>query len=242
MKSTLVAICLSCLLALRPSFAELPAQILDLSGWKLTLPVGAGEPDEIEPPKLLSFVDNKHFFVSKKAGGVVFRAYCDGVTTKGSRYPRCELREMKEKPGGGMIDAAWSTDDRATHSMMATLAITKTPDVKKHVVCAQIHDASDDVMMLRLEGTKLFVERNEFERIMLNRRYEFGTPVKLKLQAGSGRIKLWYNDTQMMDWQHSRQGCYFKVGCYTQSNRDKGDTPESYGEVVVSRLRIEHSQ
>ncbi len=141
-----------------------------------------------------------------------------------------------------MIDVAWSTDDIAFHTLTASVAITKTPVVKKHVVCVQIHDADDDVMMLRLEGTKLFVERNEVDRVMLDRKYELGTPIDLTITAGRGRIKLWYNNDEVMDRKVSGKRCYFKAGCYTQSNLGKGDTREAYGEVVISRLRVEHSR
>ena len=43
-----------------------------------------------------------------------------------------------------------------------------------------------------------------------------------------------------MDWEVDTTGCYFKAGCYTQSNESKGDKPESYGEVVIYKLVVEH--
>jgi len=35
-------------------------------------------------------------------------------------------------------------------------------------VCTQIHDAKDDIMAVRLEGNKLFIETNESGNIKLD--------------------------------------------------------------------------
>ncbi len=169
----------------------------------------------------------------------MLRARCDGVTSKNSEYPRSELREMKRD---GKSEASWGTADGKIHSILVVQAITQTPAVKKHVVCAQIHDAKDDVMMVRLEGKKLFIERNKSGDITLDHNYKLGTMFKLKIQAGAGRIKVWYNGSLKMDWELSRTGCYFRVGCYTQSNTKKGDRPDSYGEVVIYKLQVTHSE
>ncbi len=220
--------------------AEPPANSLDLSHWMLTLPVDtvrSGSPDEIKQPALESFVDLRYFLVNEMDSGVVFRAHCGGSTTKGSKFPRCELREMTD---GGRARAAWDTDGQTFHTLTMRAAITKTPPVKKHVVCAQIHDLEDDVMMIRLEGTKLFIERNSVGDVMLDHDYELGAPIDVKIQAGDGHINVWYEGDLKMNWKVSRRGCYFKAGCYTQSNLEKGDAAESYGEVVIYQLDVEH--
>lgn len=221
------------------STAEPPGAILDLSDWRLTLPIDTerkGSPDEISQPELDTFVDPRYFHAAEGSAGVIFRAHCGGKTTKGSSFPRCELREVTQQ---GNKRVFWDTSDDSIHTMKMTVAITATPSVKQHVVCAQIHDAEDDLMMVRLEGTKLFIERNEVERVMLNRKYELGTPFNLKIQAGGGKVKVWYDEKLSMNWEVSRQDCYFKAGCYTQSNLAKGDSEDSYGEVLISKLRIE---
>lgn len=38
------------------------------------------------------------------------------------------------------------------------------------------------------------------------------------------------------------KGCYFRAGCYTQSNTKKGDSPDSYGEVVIHELKVTHTK
>lgn len=220
--------------------AEWPAKVLDLSRWKLTLPVEgarAGRPAEIKQPELNTFADPRFFFVDATTSGVVFRAPCGGAVTKNSGYPRCELREMT---GDGTAPAAWGTDDGGIHTLTATLAVTRTPPIKPHVVCAQIHDAEDDVLMIRLEGAKLFVERNRHGDALLDSDVRPGVPFDLKIQAGGGRIRVWHNGDLRLDWETARRGCYFKAGCYTQSNPGKGDAPDAYGEVIIHRLRIDH--
>ncbi len=218
---------------------QFPGSVLDLSNWRLTLPVDtprSGKPDEVEQPELQECSDPRSFFVDSSGKGVAFRAHCDGVPTKGSGYPRSELRQMVKN---GKKQASWDTDDDDLQSMEMRVAITVAPVKKQHVVCAQIHNADDDLAMIRLEGTKLFVERNSVDRVMLDRHYKMGTPFDLKMQAGGGKVKVWYNGDERMDWKVTSRGCYFKAGCYTQSNLSKGDDASSYGEVVIYRLKID---
>ena len=216
--------------------ADPPSRVLDLARWKVTLPVDTdlpGHPDEIVPRALAQLVDPAHFFVRDQ--GVVFRAPCGGVTTRGSSYPRCELREMAP---GGKDEATWSTTDTAPHTLHFTAAITKVPARKPHVVIAQIHDAKNDLLMVRLEGDKLFIERQEGGDVPLQRPYVLGAPIDIKIEAGAGRIQAWLGGELKMDWPVNRKGCYFKAGCYTQSNPQNGDDPADYGEVVITALHL----
>lgn len=221
--------------------ADVPGAVLDLSHWKLTLPMarkGSKNADEVRQPQLSMFQDPACFFVASTGEGVVFRATCGGTTTKGSKYPRCELRELFGS--GKESTATWDTDDGTVHTLDATLAITQTPVHKKHVVCAQIHDAKDDLLMVRLEGKKLFIERNKAGDVALDENYRLGTMFDLRIEARNGRVKVWFNNGLKLDWEQSRQGCYFKAGCYTQSNVEKGDAPDAYGEVVIRKLSLSH--
>ena len=221
--------------------SEIPAEVLDLSAWKVTLPADLperkGSPDEIRQPQLKTFIEPGAFFVNENGKGVVFRAISGAMTTVNSKYPRSELREMT---ADGSASAAWNTNDDHIHTMTLQQAVTKTPEVKPHVVCAQIHDKKDDVMMVRLEGQRLFIERNKTGDVELDTAYVLGTSFNLRIEAGNGRVKVWYNDVLSMDWETVRTGCYFKAGCYTQSNVEKGDKPDAYGEVVITALAISH--
>lgn len=220
-------------LAMCPLVARELTEFGGLEGWKLTLPYDTpvkGRPDEIGWPALARFADDRCFFTDEE-GRLVFRARCDGVTTKGSKYPRTELREME-----GAREAAWDVADAKIRRLDLVFAVTHLPEVKPHVVCAQIHDASRDVLMVRLEGSKLLLERTGREDVVLERKYVLGSAVAVQVEAGAGRIRVWYQDELRADWPENARGCYFKAGCYVQSNVSKGDAPEDCGEVRFSRI------
>lgn len=204
-----------------------------LVGWKLTLPFDTpakGVPDEIPESALPTFADARCFHLDE-AGRLVFRARCDGVTTRGSKYPRAELREME-----GAREAAWDVADAKIRRLDLAFAVTHLPEAKPHVVCAQIHDASQDVLMVRLEGSKLLLERTGREDVVLERKYVLGSEVAVRIEAGTGRIRVWHQDELRAEWPETAKGCYFKAGCYVQSNVSKGEAPEDFGEVRFSRI------
>src|SRR5690606_12628357 len=114
--------------------------------------------------------------------GVLFNAPCVAVSTENSKYPRSELREMT--PSGG--PAAWSNTS-GEHHMAVDLTITKIPVVKPHLVVGQIHDKDDDVIMIRLEGKRLFVESDGDEIALLDANFQLGTRLRYAIWAGNGR-------------------------------------------------------
>lgn len=217
----------------------IPSQVLSLVNWKINLPVENAK--QIKQPALKTFEDERFFFVNETNDGVVFNAPCqaDGTdaTTKNSKYPRSELREMAY---GGMAEADWDTDN-GKHVMTIDQMITSTPEVKPHVVVGQIHDADDDVVMIRLEGSRLFVEAEGVDLGALDTDYKLGTRFTVKITAENDVIEVDYNGETMVTYDVHKEGCYFKAGMYTQSNVDKGDKPEAYGEVVIYDLNVEHT-
>lgn len=217
----------------------LPADLLNLLNWKVTLPVNtshAGNPDEILQPELDSFSDKNYFFVDSTDKSVVFRANCGGATTSGSGYPRSELREMTKN---GSANASWSTTS-GTHTLEITQAITHLPVVKPHVVAGQIHNSDDDVIVVRLEGSKLFIDLNGKTGPVLTSTYKPGDIFTFKFVARNGGIECFYNGKYIYRHAISTSGCYFKVGCYTQSNLSKGDAANAYGEVKVLAATVTH--
>ncbi|WP_394839656.1 polysaccharide lyase family 7 protein [Pendulispora rubella] len=220
---------------------EAPAKVLDLTNWKVTLPTGSSEkPKEVTQPSLATFSVDPYFKVNPAGNGVQFRAPTNGVTTSGSGYPRSELREMK---AGGKSNASWSTSS-GTHTMIIDEAITAVPKKKKHVVAGQIHDANDDVIVIRLEFPKLFVDINGDEGPTLDANYVLGKRFTVKFVASAGKIKIYYNDASSPAYTLSKKtsGCYFKAGAYTQSNCDKEDScgASNYGEVNIYGLKVTH--
>jgi len=213
-----------------------PSGIINLTNRKLTLPAGGDEPDEIDQPKLAGFRDPRYFHVNALGDGVVFRAPVGGATTGNSEYPRSELREMT---AGGKKQASWSGKS-GTHVMTITEAITALPEGKPQVVAGQIHDDEDDVVMVRLNGTKLFVEADGKQVGVLDPAYRLGTRFTVQLVATPGLIRVTYNGIKTVGLERKGSGYYFKAGCYTQANDDNSDKG-SYGEVVIHALTVQHS-
>lgn len=218
--------------------AEYPATKLDLTNWKITLPVDKDRnnaADEVKQPQLHTLSYPPYFMLTPD--GVAFRAYADGATTDNSGYPRSELREMTD---GGQKKASWSSTE-GSHSMTIEEAVTHLPDVKHEVVAGQIHDASDDIIMIRLEGTHLFVEANGKNIGDLNPNYSLGKKFVVKITAENGKINVFYDNVQKVTYDKSGTGYYFKAGCYTQTNTSRGDPASSYGEVVIYDLEVSHT-
>lgn len=222
--------------------AILPAQLLDLQNWYLTLPTGLPkDPDDVYQPELALFQVDPYFRVSPDGKGVLFMAHAGGVTTSGSSYPRSELREMVN---GGTGKAAWSTTE-GRHTMIVTQAITHLGVVKPDMVAAQIHDADSDEVMIRLIKSSLHVEYKPTgvkQTHELTPSYQLGIFYTVKIEASDGEIRVFYEDmtTPALSFANTKTGCYFKAGAYTHSSVEKGDAPDAYGEVVISALEVRH--
>jgi hypothetical protein len=219
-----------------PPIAVTPALVLDLSNWKLTLPTPdtRGDPLEIEQPELATFSD-ENFRVTGRS--VTFTAPVTGATTPGSKYPRSELREMTN---GGRSPASWSSTS-GTHVMEIVQLISQLPGKKQELVAGQIHDAEDDVVMIRLEDEDLFVEHDGERLADLATNYILGSTFVVRIEASDGHIRVSYNGELKLDYPFEGSGLYFKAGVYTQSNADNNEPPGSIGQVVISRLQVTHS-
>jgi hypothetical protein len=213
-----------------------PADVLDLTNWYLTLPTGAdGDPDTVEQPDLDTYT-SRYFQLNAAQDGVGFTANADGVTTKNSTYPRTELREMN-----GQHKAAWS-NTTGVHTLRVTEAVTELPEAKPETVTAQIHDGSDDVLQIRLEGPRLMVQYDDGAKdVTLDPNYQLGTPYEIQIVAAEGHVQISYNGAQKADLPLAGSGWYFKAGAYLQSNTGKGEKASAVGQVVIYSLTVTHS-
>jgi hypothetical protein len=219
-----------------------PGNILDLKNWKITLPVGStNSAMEINNPELSRYQHEAYFRVNDECDGVRFRAPTSGVTTTGSDYPRSELREMTDS---GSLKASWTTTS-GSHSMFIDQAITAVPFIKRHVVAGQIHDQNDDVVTVRLEYPKLFIEINGADGPILDPNYMLGRRFTVQFIARDGRIEIYYNGGKQpaLELKHAGAGNYFKAGAYTQSNCNTENFcgTDNYGEVMIYKLQVDHS-
>lgn len=143
--------------------------------------------------------------------------------------------------------AAWSNTS-GTHTMEIDEAITAVPKGKKHIVAGQIHDASDDVVVIRLEFPKLFVDINGTAGPTLDPAYTLGKRFTVKFVASGGKINIYYNGAAAPAFTLTKSisNSYFKAGAYTQSNctreQEYGSTCgiDNYGEVVIYNVRVTH--
>ncbi|MEN9328004.1 MAG: hypothetical protein RI947_812 [Candidatus Parcubacteria bacterium] len=222
-----------------------PAQILNLTNWKITLPIGSGSPTEIKQPQLNTYMIDPWFKVNSTCDGIQFRAHTSApVTTANSSYPRSELREMINN---GLANAAWSNSS-GTHTMFIEEAITAVPKGKKHVVAGQIHDGSSDVIVIRLEFPKLFVDIGGTEGSILDPAYILGKKFTVKFVASGGKISIYYNGSSTAAHTITKtiSNSYFKAGAYTQSNCSREQAAgtlcaaDNYGEVIIYNLSVTH--
>ncbi|MFJ1996771.1 polysaccharide lyase family 7 protein [Streptomyces asiaticus] len=220
---------------------EYPADVLDLTNWKLTLPTGEDEdPTDITQPALATFSAKPWFQVTGNCDAVRFRSAVNGVTTGGSDYPRAELREMTDD---GAEEAGWSATE-GTHTLVVKEAFTALPKEKPHLVGAQIHGGDDDVTVFRLEGSKLYItDGDDAHHHLVTDDYELGTEFEAKFVARNGKIDAYYNGQRETTISSDGDTNYFKAGAYTQANCGNSDPcdDDNYGEVRISSLKATHS-
>lgn len=220
--------------------AAYPGQIINLNNWKLTLPTGGSkDPTEIKQPSLATYKNDPYFLVSGD-NGVRFRAPVTGVTTSGSSYPRSELREMVNN---GKDKASWSSTS-GKHTMYLEQAVTHLPKAKPHIVVGQVHDSSDDVIVIRLEGKKLQIDVDGADGPVLDSNYTLGKKFAVKFEVQGGQTKIYYNNSNTPAYTLSRSysGAYFKAGAYTQSNcsRETDCSANNYGEAIIYKAVVTH--
>lgn len=216
-----------------------PAQAINLSNWKLTLPVGAvGSPTEVKQPQLAAYAISPWFTVVPPCAAAQFLAPVNGVTTAGSTYPRSELREMNSDG----TNASWSSTS-GTHTLTILQSINRLPAVKPDVVAGQIHDSFDDVSTFRLRGTNLYITDGDLSRHKLvTSTYALGTRFEAKFVVTAGKVEAYYNGVLQTTISKSFTGAYFKAGAYTQANCATSAPCDStnFGQVVIYSLAVTH--
>ncbi len=233
-----------------PSDCDVPADVLDLSNWKITIPFGDEEgtedgntvsATEITQPDLDDYDLSPYFTPSSDCDAVQFRAHAGGATTSGSGYPRSELREMVED---GSDEIAWDSDE-GVHTFDVTLMVTHLPDVKRHITVAQIHDGDDDVLTFRVEGdilkTEIDGDDGDFEMD-----YDLDDVIELSFVVEDDVSRAYVDGDLVETVERSYSGAYFKTGAYTQSacggsNEIDGESCSAYGEVHIFDLSVNHT-
>lgn len=247
-----------------PGTADVPSDLMDnCNQWKITYPDGE------EDKTLCGEDNNEYWYVNDDKNAMVFRVpiTTDNGSTPNSDYIRSELREREED---GSADIYWTTD--GTHVVYVQQAITHLPTVKDELVATQIHgnkdDGIDDAMVLRLEGSHLFLSFNGGDLrddVTITTSYSLGTIHEVIFEVINGKHYCYYSEdggleskynsgsadsylvkdgsnSYVMDLDYDES--YFKIGNYTQSNSEKegdeSDKSDNYGEVVVYDFWVNH--
>jgi hypothetical protein len=121
---------------------------IDLSNWKVTLPIprSDGKPIEVEPPAILDYASDpvlKPFMYNDSSdGSLVFYTY-PGASTTNSSYSRTELREQMT-PGSN--DDNWTfSEGGEIHGLLSVPDISQESDGDYHrTIIMQIHGRLTD--------------------------------------------------------------------------------------------------
>lgn len=243
-----------------------PRSAMDLAPWGLNIPFnedGIDGPLErsawISGAALDWYVLPWYFETNACNTGVIFRAHAGGATTGGSGYPRSELREMQPT---GNRRASWDSDS-GRHVMRIVQSINRLPEMKSHVVAGQIHDDDDDVTVVRLEGTKLWMtDGNDKMDPPITESYQAGAPFEIMFVVEDDETLLYYRQRPDLGTgdappepfdlseptrtlQRRYVEAYFKAGSYVQSACDgdrkvDGEACSAYAEVEIFELEVSH--
>jgi hypothetical protein len=236
------------LTATTPAVTEalFPHQVLNLTNWKLTLPVdydANGIADEIKQPQLSTYSLPPYFCTTPGGTAVTFRAYAGGATTSGSGYPRCELREMTSN---GSQEAKWSSSV-GTHTMEIDQVVLSLPVQKPEMVVGQIHNSSDDIVVFRLEGSKLYVNVNGKNKTpAVTDNYVPGTRFTVKFVVAANQTYCYYNGVLKYTLSKTYSNAFFKAGAYIQSackgpKAVPGELCTASGAVDIYRVTVTHN-
>lgn len=225
---------------------------IDLSNWKLTLPIDAsgklqGKAVEVKQP-MLSTYRSEWFYLNAAGDGYTFVAPTIGATTsKKTKNIRGEWRQMN-----GDKLAAWSSPV-GCNTMTVELSVDVLPiGPKPHVVVAQIHDGGDDVTVFRVEGSitdrsraSIWITDGDSTRgFMLTDNYRLGERIQVGFDVADGVIRYTFNGATVDYWQAKKvTGCYFKTGCYNQSGGIVTRLPDGrpdYAQVTIYACAVTH--
>lgn len=158
------------------------------------------------------------------------RCPCDGETTKNSKFPRCELREMVNGE-----KAKWSSS-KGVHKFKATFVVGKLPSVKPEVCVFQIHDGSNDRLQLIVSGDQLIYK---FENVKFPLgRHETAFRVECTVRDDYAFLRV--NEMRGLRFYLKSDSLFFKTGNYMQSNLEIEKDENVYSLIKIYELAVHH--
>jgi hypothetical protein len=219
-----------------------PADLSDvqfLSKWKITLPITfTNDPNkagEVKQPSLQTYSHPDYFHLGANGTSIIFKAIAGGArTSTGTAYPRSELREMA---GTGTTNAAWNCTGTSNGMSIHQALLTTTPTDAPNATIAQIHDASNDNLMVKYFGpatgangttdTGVIEARfnNDTQTVQLDPAYKLGDEMTIDVTTTPSGVRVQYEnlrtgvtaDTSTIAMSGVSGSCFYKAGLYIQT-------------------------
>ena len=216
---------------------------IDLSQFELQSPIKKGDGILIIPAdKLLEGFTAEYFYYNPDASAT-FMCPTNGATTENAKYPRCELRERREK-------GEWSL--KGSHVLDVACRVNKLAG-GKGVIIGQIHGTNSKmypqlVKLFWRNDNSIMVECRDDKDPTKHVQHTFGTYklgelINYLISVDGEDVTICINSVgthtstrfSFKNKYWTKQKYYFKVGNYLQNN--KGD---DLSLVTFSRIRIVH--
>ncbi|WP_312513861.1 polysaccharide lyase family 7 protein [Chryseobacterium culicis] len=214
-KYTLFLWCSVFVSAQNNGFDKVPQSQFNLSPFDLQLPIPKNNSIVIiQGPEVQNFA-SKNFYFWPQDKSIRFFCSSDGQPTKGSHYPRTELREKNE----------WHFENK--HTLKVRMAVLQQPGTGK-IIIGQIHGHSKGTEALKIwwnngeiqAGFKKEVNDKE-ERITLLKNVPLGQIFDYSIQQNNSDVLVTVNQqTASFHFGESwkTEPVYFKAGNYLQDN------------------------
>lgn len=201
--------------------AEAPGRHFDLTAYKLQTPIAQGDSvREIVQPALRDF-SASFFYFDAKAKAMVFACPDNGASTRGSHFPRAELRDTHE----------WKFSAPGRRSLSASLAVAQQPR-SGDIIIGQIHGNGKGTEALKIRwikgdvvvGIKAHPDDQE-QRVTLVRGLALGDRIDYRVAQADHTVTVTVNGvSRPFTYDRSWDGdtVYFKAGSYLQDNSASG--------------------
>ncbi|WP_293392812.1 polysaccharide lyase family 7 protein [Nevskia sp.] len=230
-----------------------PAEVLDFSHWKLTLPVNSsgntsGAAAEIMPAVLVGPPGyTSEYLYTDDTGAVVFYAPTNGASTtpgEGSDNARSELRELYKVPSG---PTEWTNSIGGT--LTALCRVDKTPAARKQVIIGQIHGLSSILVLLVYDEGLRTVEARYYNspggstsKVTLASNVKIGDRIDYRIQWIGSTLSVTVNgktDNRQTASSWNGVKVYFKAGAYSGTG-NSGNPAGDASQVAFFNLDIQH--
>lgn len=214
---------------------------------------------QASPAQLLGgFTHSPEFQMNAKGTAVQMRVAMNAPTTSsGAKFPRTEFREMTAAGAEMAFNPAWGY-----HLLQVTEAVTHLPPVKPSLIGCQVHTATDDMIEMGWQPRSDYASTGKVEFVFrvngtssglprLSTDYTLGTRMTFGMAFDQGDWAIYNEDLLVPFYTSDTKGaptikftgakdCYFKAGCYAQSNATI-DKASEYASVDLYSISSYHS-